>query len=294
MGIDLNTARFLMSAYEDGVQFDQTLTLGKLTLFVNQTDLPALQASLDRVTPTPGVCLTAMGSAEPVILGLGAQSVDSMDKSDFEGATLLHDMNLPIPNNYKERFSVVCDGGTLEHIFNFPVAIKNAMEMVKVGGHLIIQTPTNNWSGHGFYQFSPELYFRVLSEQNGFRLKRMVVFEWGVNKWYEVADPAIVRSRVYVVNSCRASLLILAERLAVAAINHTPPQQSDYALIKWTENTPTLSPVSVSTAPASSMRMGQKIATPLLNRMRILKHRFNRKVPNFFLQNSKFFTPVDR
>lgn len=283
-----------MSAYEDGVQFDQTLTLGKLTLFVNQTDLPALQASLDRVTPTPGVCLTAMGSAEPVILGLGAQSVDSMDKSDFEGATLLHDMNLPIPNNYKERFSVVCDGGTLEHIFNFPVAIKNAMEMVKVGGHLIIQTPTNNWSGHGFYQFSPELYFRVLSEQNGFRLKRMVVFEWGVNKWYEVADPAIVRSRVYVVNSCRASLLILAERLAVAAINHTPPQQSDYALIKWTENTPTLSPVSVSTAPASSMRMGQKIATPLLNRMRILKHRFNRKVPNFFLQNSKFFTPVDR
>ncbi len=34
------------------------------------------------------------------------------------------------------------DGGTLEHIFNVPVALKSYMEMVRVGGHLILVCPS--------------------------------------------------------------------------------------------------------------------------------------------------------
>jgi SAM-dependent methyltransferase len=234
MGIDLNTAKFLISTYEEGVRFDRALTLGKLTLFVDEQNLPNLQQELHRAAPEHSANLTALGDSESLFAALGAKQIDSMDKSDFEGATVLQDLNLPIPETLMEQYDLVCDGGTLEHIFNFPVAIKNAMELVKVGGHLVIQTPTNNWSGHGFYQFSPELYFRVLSEENGFRVKRMVVFEWGVNRWYEVVDPAVLQSRVYVMNARRTSLLILAERISRVPINQTPPQQSDYALAKWT------------------------------------------------------------
>jgi len=68
----------------------------------------------------------------------------------------------------------VIDGGTLEHVFNFPVAIKNAMQMVRAGGRLSLSPPANNYFGHGFYQFSPELFYRVLSAEKRVPLERMI------------------------------------------------------------------------------------------------------------------------
>jgi len=233
MGIDINTSRFLISAYEDGVKFGKTLTMGRQNLYATESEVEALKSELQQINANKEYELSPRGFTEPMFEAFNTTELLSMDKSDFEGADFLHDMNFPIPEDYKEQFDLIYDGGTLEHIFNFPVAIKNEMEMVKVGGHLVLQTPTNNWSGHGFYQFSPELYFRVLSEANGYRIKRMVIFEWGPNKWYEVTDPMDVESRVYVVNACRASLLILAERIAAVEVNQTPPQQSDYEFLKW-------------------------------------------------------------
>jgi hypothetical protein len=34
-------------------------------------------------------------------------------------------------------------------------------------------TPANNQMGHGFYQFSPELFFRVFSQENGYLLRAL-------------------------------------------------------------------------------------------------------------------------
>jgi 2-polyprenyl-3-methyl-5-hydroxy-6-metoxy-1,4-benzoquinol methylase len=76
--------------------------------------------------------------------------VSSIDASDYENATYVHDLNVPIPDHLKGQFDLVDDGGTLEHVFNFPVALRNCMEMVKVGGHLLLNVPTNNFVGHGF------------------------------------------------------------------------------------------------------------------------------------------------
>ena len=109
------------------------------------------------------------GYAEEFLKRLGAKETISIDASAYEGASLVHDMNLPIGDDLKRRFSVVIDGGTLEHVFNFPVAIKNCMQMVDVGGHFFVHTMANNFMGHGFYQFSPELFYRVFSPENGFR-----------------------------------------------------------------------------------------------------------------------------
>ena len=55
------------------------------------------------------------------------------------------------------------DSGSLEHVFNISQALRNCLEMVESGGHFISIGPANNAMGHGFYQFSPELYFRILS-----------------------------------------------------------------------------------------------------------------------------------
>ncbi len=81
----------------------------------------------------------------------------SLDCSDYEHCDIVHDMNRPIDPSHHGTFDVVIDGGSLEHIFNFPVAVANCMNLVKVGGSVFIFTPANNHMGHGFYQFSPDV-----------------------------------------------------------------------------------------------------------------------------------------
>lgn len=179
MGLDINAVQFLIAARQEGVELGDVLTLGRQDLNV----YPArMRAILDKhrfpsQAFAPDVAET--GYAEPVFKALGAKNVFALDASNFEGADFVHDLNQPLPPELKERFDLVYDGGTLEHVFNFPVALKNCMEMLRPGGRFFTHAGTNNWCGHGFYQFSPELYFRVFSEENGFAIERMVAHRVG-------------------------------------------------------------------------------------------------------------------
>jgi hypothetical protein len=173
------------------------------------------------------------GGAEPVFRRLGAREVRSLDASTYEGATDVHDLNDPLPDQLKEQFTCVLDGGTLEHVFNLPRGIQNAMEMVAPGGHLLLVTPTNNADGHGFYQFSPELYFRVLSPVNGFVVERMLIKDVDAKHWFEVVDPAAIGRRVEFRSPTQAYLYVQARRIDhCAPIFREWPQQSDYR-IAW-------------------------------------------------------------
>jgi len=172
------------------------------------------------------------GYAENLLTCLGAKEIHSFDKSGYESATHLHDMNRELPERFKEQYTMVLDGGSLEHIFNFPVAIKNCMEMVSVGGHYLAITPANNFLGHGFYQFSPELFFSVFTHENGFELTRMIAFEDGPDaRWYSVKSPIEIRGRVTLTNSVPLYLLIVARKLARTPVFETTPQQSDYVTL---------------------------------------------------------------
>ena len=237
MGLDINGSRFLIYARELGVDFSRTLMIGRQNLFVAPERLAANFAefghavSLDEARR---IVSEGKGYAEPFFRALGAAEVSSMDASGFEGATYVHDLNQPIPADLKGRFTAVVDGGSLEHVFNFPVAIKNCMEMVAVGGHYLGITPTSNFSGHGFYQFSPELYFRVLDEPNGFVVQKMVLYHSvRLSPWYEVADPMAVGRRVTFASQTPAYLALMARKTAAADIFRTTPQQSDYSAA-WT------------------------------------------------------------
>jgi len=43
-----------------------------------------------------------------------------MDYSDYEGAEIILDPNNIVLQEYHEKFDVVFDGGTCEHVFNVP------------------------------------------------------------------------------------------------------------------------------------------------------------------------------
>jgi hypothetical protein len=91
----------------------------------------------------------------------------------------------------------------------------------------------NNFMGHGFYQFSPELFYRVFSPENGFRMHRAVMFESRIGRprWYEAADPRQLGERVELINGRQTYLLVHAERIADVPIFASPPQQTDYSAL---------------------------------------------------------------
>ena len=239
MGIEWNTAKFLL-ACRGSVAFTRTLTLGRQCLFLSQDSLRSLFQQGGLIpTNADTVFLRksdSFGYAEGLFELLGARELISLDCSDFEGASVVHDLNEPLPTSHKEQYDLVYDGGTLEHVFNFPSALRSAMEAVKIGGHLLLHTPTNNYCGHGFYQLSPELFYRALSRENGFEIERMIAFSpFEGSRWYEVEDPAKARRRVEIAHgSHRVLLLVLARRTHKAEIFRTIPQQSDYAA--WWNN----------------------------------------------------------
>ena len=159
---------------------------------------------------------------------LGATRVDSFDNSDYEHATCVHDMNNPINPEYHEKYSMLYDGGSLEHVFNFPVAIKNCMEMVEVGAHFITAPPTNGYMGPGFYQFRQDLYFSILTPENGFQIEDFIAFAPTSPKWYSVASPRVLKRRVSMKRTPPVLLMIRAKRIEKKKIFETTPQQSDY------------------------------------------------------------------
>lgn len=254
MGITLASARFLTQSRAAGTRFGSVLTLGRQGMSIGP-------GRLREILDDCGVSLrkgsfaelesrlaAAKWPFEEFLTALGADEVLACDASDYEGAAVVHDLNVAVPEHLHERFDTVIDGGTLEHVFNFPVAIQSAMQMVKVGGRLFVMTPANNYFGHGFYQFSPELFYRVLSEENGFRVDRMValVEDGGVSRlfgrpyyfrltgpWYAVQDPQVIHKRVTLMNQLPVTLFVEATRTAAAPIFARPPQQSDYA-VQWT------------------------------------------------------------
>ena len=237
MGINRDTADFLCEARSGGASFARVLTLGRQSLNVD----PASMRALGTRHGVEGADDAHDSYCERFFARfLNSESVDAIDNSGYEGAALVHDLNQPIPAAWEQRYDAVVDGGTLEHVFNFPQALANCMRMVRAGGRLFMFTPANNQLGHGFYQFSPELFYRALAPAHGFEVEKMLAVQFryastedgSLGRPYRVADPADVGSRITLVNSRPVTLMIQARKIAhLADPFSTIPQQSDYAEI---------------------------------------------------------------
>src|SRR6266853_5261763 len=183
MALDFNALKVALWARNLGVSYERTLTLGhqgldcsprQLRRALRDFGLPAAPDQLERcLHRAPYSALYA----DELLRFLGAKELVSVDRSGFEGATRLHDLNEPFPERDRAAFSLVLDAGTLEHIFNYPAALRHCLELVQRGGHFLTTTPANNLVGHGFYQLSPELFFRVFSAENGFALRKIVLYD---------------------------------------------------------------------------------------------------------------------
>jgi len=263
VGIDIHNLNLLAHAQDIGASFDRTLSIGRQALFIEDFELEQ-HRRLRGLPPLvePVIAPGALRYFEPLMQQwLGAGICDSVDASPYENAHLIHDMNLPWPTNSVERgsYDAVLDFGCLEHVFNFPVAWRNCVDLCRVGGHVFHSLPANNLSGHGFYQFSPELFFNLYQARNGFEMRGL----WFALKadrlhWWKVANPMDVKRRVNLCNSHEVYMLVIARKLREVG-PLAAPQQSDYAQDKWVR-----APAAAAGEPAASLSGRKRVVRQLV------------------------------
>jgi hypothetical protein len=297
MGLDINSIKLLIKTQSLGVNFKKVITIGRQGMHLGPKELTSVLNKSGLKINSNNDAFVTEKYAEGFLKLLGAEVTDSLDASAYEHATHIHDLNLPIPKNMKSKYSVVIDGGSLEHVFNFPIAIKNCMELIKLHGHFIGITPTNNFCGHGFYQFSPELYYRVFNASNGFKLVKMYFYvddRTGKAIFYEVMDPLQLKERVTLVNAKRSYLFVIAQKLEEKELFKIIPQQSDYEHLVWTSK----SYESVHTSNVIKFQWIKKLLPLTLKRKMHLQKRklvkfYNRHVQATGDSNPLFFKKMN-
>lgn len=225
MGITADGLRYLCACLHSGMELGRVLTLGHQALHVGVAE--QRQVLREYACGKDGAEGSLRQYADELFLKLGARTVDSMDYSDFEKASLVHDLNRPVPESYHERFDTVYDGGTIEHICNTRMVIDNCMRMLRRGGHLLLAMPANNCMGHGLYQFSPEFVFAVFGNSPSARIRDVLIAEaTGRRRWYKVRSFDEVGARVVVANQIPLYLYAVIQKLG--RFEEAGAQQADY------------------------------------------------------------------
>lgn len=200
MGMDKGGAKLL---FEEALQRPfkgRLLTLGKQDINFTFEALQKAAKDLGAQLHDPGpITLSnkperaAQGfiSDETFFKALGFSEVAAMDYSDFESARYIHDLNnSELPEHLVEAFDVIIDGGTIEHVFHIPNVFKNIHRMLRPQGRTIHMAPSSNHIDHGFYMFSPTLFWDFYST-NHYEINLFQVFRYtqrpAIDPW-EVSD----------------------------------------------------------------------------------------------------------
>lgn len=152
------------------------MTLGVQQIFLTGSRLRALGASV-------GSNLDAPDTEDDIsdlqfFRTLGFDKVVRTDVSDYEGADVIFDLNSPsCPDEIKGKCDIVVDGGTIEHVFHLPNALRNIFEFLNVGGRVIHISPSSNHVDHGFYMFSPTLFWDFYTA-NDFEIETFKFFRY--------------------------------------------------------------------------------------------------------------------
>jgi SAM-dependent methyltransferase len=127
---------------------------------------------------------------------LGIDEVVALDYSPYEGAEIIADLNQAVDEELDNRFGLILDAGTIEHVFDIRRGLINIVSMLKPGGKVIHMTPANNYVNHGFYQVSPTLFYDYYGA-NGFADMRAEIILHGredylTSPWFTIAyDPNV-------------------------------------------------------------------------------------------------------
>lgn len=109
-------------------------------------------------------------STKDFYLKIGLEKYLAIDVNSRMDAICM-DLNLDFEKHYSftEKFNLVTNAGTGEHIFNQYTVFNNMHNVTKKDGIMIHVLPSFGWIDHGFYNFQPNL-FKDLAKENSYTL----------------------------------------------------------------------------------------------------------------------------
>jgi hypothetical protein len=246
MGLAIPALRYLVREHLRRPFDGPVLTLGRQCVYATIPEILALLddegivagafADTDARTNIPGWALgleRGFTSDRAFFAALGGLHVEALDVSDYERPDHLCDLNQPVPEALRSRFGLIVDGGTLEHVFDTRQALANVAAMLATGGRVIHMSPATNYIDHGFYQFSPTLFFDYYGA-NGFDDMHCLIadqdegdssfHEWYFREWN-------LRRPEYVLSAHPVLLLFRARKGPGATIDRVPQQGGHRATV---------------------------------------------------------------
>ena len=98
---------------------------------------------------------------------LGILEYQSIDINSNYGA-IGHDLNKPFEDKSKfNKFDIVTDHGSCEHVFNISECYKTMHNLTKPGGYIIINQAI--WKGNGYFKFD-EAFFEGIAAANNYKI----------------------------------------------------------------------------------------------------------------------------
>ena len=225
MGIDNTAARMILLLKNvAGQNLENTLVFGHQRNYIGYQLRKRISSEL-------GISRNVLSSkyADEFLSAVGAKGFQVLDMSSYEGAQVIQDLNIPIPDNLHNKFSVVMDIGTSEHVYDVAQSLANIRNLCILGGQIMVLSPANRFLGHGFYQFSPELFFRAFSQEHGFDIQALYLIKDSLFKqrWYQLADPKNLGRRGNISTGKRCFIGVVATKVSEKRNIHSP-LQSDY------------------------------------------------------------------
>jgi len=158
----------------------KTLTISQQAVYANEKEvknilhknnikIKKINSNFDKKNKIPDWFNTKYSenvNAQYLLSLLGSNQVLSSDSSKYENPDLVIDLNKKVNKKLFNQFDNIVDVGTLEHVFDTHLALENYIQMLKKGGHLLIAVPCSNMIDHGFYTFSPTLFYDYFTSNN--------------------------------------------------------------------------------------------------------------------------------
>ena len=180
MGIGKTELEFLLYSRNKFGSLKKVLTLGRQQIGIENLEIKQILNS-DNNHKCYDYCEDLLKN------NFGATLVHSIDFSDYEGCTHIFDIGEEI--NFDHKYDTIIDFGTSEHVFNVGQVFKNIHNMLNVGGRVLHVNPANSFNGHGFHQFSHELFYSLYSKTNGYSNTQVFLNDYS-NKhkgyWFEI------------------------------------------------------------------------------------------------------------
>tara|TARA_X000000950_G_scaffold53461_1_gene63472 strand:+ start:3168 stop:4019 length:852 start_codon:yes stop_codon:yes gene_type:complete len=215
MALTFHTFKFLEKLKHENHAFGRTLSIGRLNNLIKKDEFIKLNISFS----------DELYADKILFNNFNLLSLNALDYSAFEEADIVHDLNKPIIN-VEKQFDTVLDFGTSEHVFDISQCLKNISSLCKIEGIIIHCLPANNNCGHGFWQFSPEVFFNIYSKKNGFCDTEIILINLFDRKyWYEVKRQE--KGERLEINSAEP-LYLLIKTKKIGQADYDKINQSDY------------------------------------------------------------------